>query len=46
MHKFKIYPDRFGKNLCTGCGRCSRHCPVNLDLSQTLAQIQEMSLNG
>ncbi|MFQ6067482.1 MAG: 4Fe-4S dicluster domain-containing protein [bacterium] len=46
MHKFKIYPDRFGKNLCTGCGRCSRYCPVNLDLSKTLAEIQEMALNG
>lgn len=46
MHKFKIYPDRFGKNLCTGCGRCSRHCPVNLDLGRTLAQIQEMTSNG
>ncbi|MFQ5834499.1 MAG: 4Fe-4S dicluster domain-containing protein [bacterium] len=46
MHKFKIYPDRFGKTLCTGCGRCSRYCPVNLDISKTLEEIQEMALSG
>ena len=27
MHKFSIYPARFGELLCTGCGRCSRALP-------------------
>jgi len=30
MHKFVIYPDKFGEVLCTGCGNCFRNCPVNL----------------
>lgn len=32
MHKFKYYSDRFDKALCTGCGRCIRACPVNIDI--------------
>lgn len=30
MHKFSIYPEKFGEVLCTGCGNCFRNCPVNL----------------
>jgi len=32
MHKFKYFSERFNKPLCTGCGRCVRACPVNLDI--------------
>ncbi len=27
LHKFSIYPDKFGEILCTGCGNCTRNCP-------------------
>jgi ferredoxin len=27
LHKFSIYPDKFGDVLCTGCGNCTRNCP-------------------
>ena len=27
-HKFHIYPEKFGAVLCTGCGNCTRNCPV------------------
>ena len=37
MHKFKYYSDRFEKALCTGCGRCIRACPVNLDIYDVVA---------
>ncbi len=39
MHKFKYYNDRFNKTLCTGCGRCIRACPVNLDIYQIVSEI-------
>ena len=43
MHKFKYYPDKFDGILCTGCGRCVRHCPVQMGLLETLVKISDMS---
>lgn len=39
MHKFKYYDDKFGKTLCTGCGRCIRACPVGIDIKAILEEI-------
>jgi ferredoxin len=39
MHKFNIYPSRFGEILCTGCGRCVRVCAAGMDLVEILAEI-------
>lgn len=33
MHKFRVYPERFGAILCTGCGNCTRACPVGLGVA-------------
>lgn len=41
MHKFSYYDDKFGQNLCTGCGRCIRHCPVGIDIFEVLETINE-----
>jgi ferredoxin len=35
-HKFKTYPEKFGTTLCTGCGNCSRQCPVSLGIRPVL----------
>ena len=41
MHKFKYYDDKFGKTLCTGCGRCIRACPVGIDIADILTTIND-----
>jgi ferredoxin len=43
MHKFYIYPARFGDVLCTGCGRCIRTCAAGMDLIGILAEINRMA---
>jgi len=40
MHKFKYYDDKFGKTLCTGCGRCIRACPVGIDIADIIGTIE------
>jgi ferredoxin len=39
MHKFSIFPARFGEVLCSGCGRCIRVCAAGVDLVEMLAEI-------
>ena len=39
-HKFSYYPEKFGRVLCTGCGRCIRLCPAGMDL---LADLKDLS---
>ncbi len=43
-HKFVTYPDRFGAVLCTGCGNCSRNCPVGLGVLRVLEAIDARAL--
>jgi len=38
-HKFARIPDQFSILGCVGCGRCSRVCPANINLAQTLKVI-------
>ncbi|MDY6971262.1 MAG: 4Fe-4S dicluster domain-containing protein [Thermodesulfobacteriota bacterium] len=40
MHKFKYFVDNHGEIACSGCGRCIRYCPVNLDIREILGEIQ------
>lgn len=33
MHKLKYYVDKYNDGVqCSGCGRCIRQCPVNIDI--------------
>ena len=40
-HKFLFYPEKYdGRIACSGCGRCIRHCPVSVDISEIVANLQ------
>ncbi len=45
-HKYLFYPRLFDTIACTGCGRCIRLCPVNWDITQTLASLPAEATAG
>jgi ferredoxin len=42
MHKFNYYRGKFGTNSCSGCGRCTRQCPVDMGITETLQEITNL----
>lgn len=42
MHKFNYYKGKFGVNSCSGCGRCTRQCPVDMGITETLQAISNL----
>ena len=39
LHKFVYYKERFGENLCVGCGKCTISCPVNISIFEVVNQV-------
>lgn len=44
MHKFVYYKERFGDNLCVGCGKCTISCPVNISIFEVVNQVSNSSV--
>jgi sulfhydrogenase subunit beta (sulfur reductase) len=42
-HKFAYYPERLSMLGCVGCGKCSRACPVDMNLKEHLAAVVRIS---
>ncbi|MCL2651287.1 MAG: 4Fe-4S dicluster domain-containing protein [Candidatus Azobacteroides sp.] len=36
MHKFSYMPERLEIRGCVGCGRCSRRCPVDMNIAESI----------
>jgi ferredoxin len=43
LHKLKYHRDRYNLDGCVGCGRCVTRCPVNIDIRQIIADLQEVA---
>jgi sulfhydrogenase subunit beta (sulfur reductase) len=44
MHKFVYYKERFGENLCVGCGKCTNACPVNISIFEVVNQVSAKAM--
>lgn len=42
MHKFSYMPERNNSLGCVGCGRCSRACPVDMNISEQLVALDKI----
>lgn len=42
MHKLSYFDERYGQNLCVGCGRCIDKCPAHMDISAFIDKVGEV----
>ena len=45
LHKFLYMPNKSMVAGCVGCGRCSRSCPADINILDTLTSLQEENPN-
>jgi sulfhydrogenase subunit beta (sulfur reductase) len=41
--KFYYFAEQYGPTACTGCGRCIQSCPVNIDITEVLRHVVEVT---
>jgi formate hydrogenlyase subunit 6/NADH:ubiquinone oxidoreductase subunit I len=39
-HQLKYFREKYGRHLCTGCGRCINVCPTNIDMVDIVNSLQ------
>jgi len=44
--KFNYLMTKHNASFCVGCGRCTRSCPVNIDVAETVNSVIESSNNN
>jgi len=44
MHKFSYMPARNKSLGCVGCGRCSRGCPVDMNIAEQLQDLEKLEV--
>ncbi|MCL2008817.1 MAG: 4Fe-4S dicluster domain-containing protein [Treponema sp.] len=42
MHKLSFFKERYGQNLCVGCGRCLSKCPKSMDIIHIAETAKEL----
>ena len=42
-HKFSYYPERYRSLGCVGCGKCTRACPVDMNLKEHLVEASQVN---
>ncbi len=45
-HKFSYFRENFEMVACVGCGRCTRHCPVKIDIVEIVNGIAGLGRSG
>jgi len=40
-HKYSYHVDKYGCISCVGCGRCTRSCPVNIDIFSVVESVMK-----
>ncbi len=41
-HKYSYHVDKYGCISCVGCGRCTRYCPVNIDIFSIVVEAAKL----
>lgn len=46
LHKLQFFNERYGANLCIGCGRCVILCPNGVNILEVIAKIKEVQVDA
>ncbi|MDI3542955.1 MAG: hypothetical protein PWP57_558 [Candidatus Atribacteria bacterium] len=41
LHKLEFFYERYGRSLCTGCGRCIAACPNGISIARVIEELKE-----